>query len=54
MRLIAAARGALNSLMAEVIDGHVRFHVIDPDRNPTSSQAQAAQELLDVVKAYMK
>jgi DNA-binding FrmR family transcriptional regulator len=54
MRLIAAARGAMNSLMAEVIDGHVRFHVIDPDRNPTSVQAQAAQELIDVVKAYLK
>ena len=40
--------------MAEVIEGHIRFHVVDPDRQPTSHQAQAAQELIDVIKAYLK
>ena len=54
LQLIAAARGAMNGLMAEVIDGHVRMHVLDPDRNPTSQQAKAAQDLLDVVKAYLR
>lgn len=54
MRLIAAARGAMNSLMAEVVEGHVRYHLIDPDRHPTSAEAEAAQELIDVVKAYLK
>ena len=54
MRLIAAARGAMNSLMGEVVEGHVRYHLIDPDRHPTSAEAEAAQELIDVVKAYMK
>jgi DNA-binding FrmR family transcriptional regulator len=28
--LIAAARGAINGLMAEVITDHIRLHVIDP------------------------
>jgi len=54
MRLIAAARGAMNSLMAEVVEGHVRFHIVDPDGDPTSPEAEAAQELIDVVKAYLK
>jgi FrmR/RcnR family transcriptional regulator, repressor of frmRAB operon len=54
MRLIAAARGAMNSLMAEVVEAHVRFHMIDPDRHPTSAEAEAGQELIDVVKAYVK
>jgi DNA-binding FrmR family transcriptional regulator len=44
----------MNSLMAEVVEGHVRFHIVDPDRDPTSPEAEAAQELIDVVKAYMK
>ena len=35
MQLIAAARGAMNSLMAEVVEGHVRYHMVDPDRKPT-------------------
>jgi FrmR/RcnR family transcriptional regulator, repressor of frmRAB operon len=51
---IAACRGAINSLMAEIIEGHIRFHVVDPDRQPTSEKAKAAQELIDVVKAYLK
>jgi DNA-binding FrmR family transcriptional regulator len=54
LQLIAACRGAINGLMAEVIDGHVRSHVLDPDKNPTSAQAKAAQELLDVLKTYLR
>lgn len=51
---IAACRGAINGLMAEVIEGHIRFHVVDPDHQPTSERAKAAQELIDVVKTYLK
>jgi DNA-binding FrmR family transcriptional regulator len=40
--------------MAEVIEGHIRFHVVDPNHRPDSEQAQAAQELIDVIKAYLK
>ena len=54
LQLLAACRGAINSLMAEVIEGHIRFHVVDPDQHPTSEKARAAQELIDVVKAYLK
>jgi DNA-binding FrmR family transcriptional regulator len=54
LQLIAACRGAMNGLMAEVLEGHVRLHVLDPDKKPTSQQAKAAQELLDVVKAYLR
>jgi DNA-binding FrmR family transcriptional regulator len=51
---IAACRGAIHSLMAEVIEGHIRYHVVDPDRQPTTERARAAQELIDVVKVYLK
>lgn len=54
LQLIASCRGAMNGLMAEVIEGHIRFHVIDPDRKPTSEQSEAAEELIDVVKTYLK
>ena len=53
LHLIAAIRGALNGLMAEVLDGHVRMHVLDPRRG-TAAQARAAEELLAVVNAYLK
>jgi DNA-binding FrmR family transcriptional regulator len=54
LQLITAARGAMNGLMAELLEDHVRFHVLDPNRKPTSEQALAADELVDIVKAYLK
>ena len=54
LHAIAACHGAIKGLMAEVIEGHIRFHVVDPDHRPTSEQARAAQELIDVIKAYLK
>jgi FrmR/RcnR family transcriptional regulator, repressor of frmRAB operon len=30
LQLITAARGALNGLMAELVEDHVRFHVLGP------------------------
>jgi DNA-binding FrmR family transcriptional regulator len=52
MQLIAAARGAMGGLMAEVIKDHVRLHVMDPE--PAYERAQGAQELIDVVRSYLK
>jgi DNA-binding FrmR family transcriptional regulator len=40
--------------MAEVMEGHVRYHVIDPNRKPTSAQAEAAEELIEIVNRYLK
>ena len=54
LHTIAASHGAMKGLMAEVIEGHIRYHVVDPDQQPTSEKARAAQELIDVVKAYLK
>jgi FrmR/RcnR family transcriptional regulator, repressor of frmRAB operon len=54
LQTIAACRGAINGLMAEVVEDHVRFHVIGPDIDPTSDQAQAAEQLVDLVRSYLK
>jgi len=54
LQLMAACRGALNGLMAEVMEGHVRFHVLSPVNGKNSPQAQAAEELIEVVRAYLK
>jgi FrmR/RcnR family transcriptional regulator, repressor of frmRAB operon len=54
LQTIAGCRGAINGLMAEIMEGHIRFHVVNPDRHPTSGQAKAAQELIDVIKSYLK
>jgi FrmR/RcnR family transcriptional regulator, repressor of frmRAB operon len=54
LHTISACRGAFNSLMAEVLDGHIRFHVMDPDHDPTSERARATQELIDVLRTYLR
>jgi DNA-binding FrmR family transcriptional regulator len=54
LQTIAACRGAINGLMAEVVEDHVRFHVVGPDIDPTSDQAQAAEQLVDLVRSYLK
>ena len=53
MNTVAAARGALHGLVAELIEDHLRFHVLDPELRP-SKRRDAATELLDVVRAYVK
>jgi FrmR/RcnR family transcriptional regulator, repressor of rcnA expression len=52
LQLIAGARGAINGLMAEVIEDHVRAHVLDPTHE--HDRTQAAEELIDVVRSYLK
>jgi len=54
LQLVAACRGALNGLMAELVEGHIWFHVLDPNRAKDSPQAAAAEELIDIVRAYLK
>jgi DNA-binding FrmR family transcriptional regulator len=53
LRLIASARGALDSLMAEVIEGHIRDHAFRGAR-PTSEEGRAAQDLVDIIRSYLK
>jgi DNA-binding FrmR family transcriptional regulator len=50
LRLIAACRGAMNGLMAELIDGHLRHHVLVPEQKPSPVQIEAADELMAVVR----
>jgi FrmR/RcnR family transcriptional regulator, repressor of frmRAB operon len=52
LQLVASCRGALNGLMAELIEGHVRFHVLSPELKTLPSQLEAAEELIAVVKRY--
>ena len=54
MHLIAGCRGAMNGLLAEVVEDHIRTHLVDPVKDPTALNAEAADELLDVVHSYFK
>ena len=54
LQLMSAARGAMNSLMAELLEGHVRNHVLNGKHKPTSQQVSAADEVIEMVKSYLK
>lgn len=51
---LAACHGALNGLTVEIIEGHIRFHVVDPDQRPDSKRAKATTELIEVLRAYLR
>jgi FrmR/RcnR family transcriptional regulator, repressor of frmRAB operon len=54
MHLIAGVRGALAGLMAEVVEDHVREHLVDAEKYPGALNAEAAEQLLEVVRTYLK
>jgi DNA-binding FrmR family transcriptional regulator len=54
MQLVVSVRGAINGLMAEVMEDHIRTHVSDPLRDRDRDRAQGAEQLIDVVRAYLK
>ena len=54
LQMIAAARGAMNGLMAEFLEDHVRFHVLDPGRKHSAAQDTAADKLIEIVRSYLK
>ncbi len=54
LHLIAGVRGAMAGLMAEVVEDHVRTHLVDADEHPGALKQDAVEQLLDVVRSYLK
>ena len=54
LHLIAGARGAMAGLMAEVVEDHVRTHLVDAEAHPGALNGHAVEQLLDVVRSYLK
>src|ERR1700689_3649092 len=49
---LAAVRGGVNSLMAEVLETHIRFHLADGAKEQIAPEL--AEDLIDLVHAYLK
>lgn len=54
LMLVASLRGAIQSLSAEVMEDHIRNHVVDPDTESDPERAKGAAELIEVVRTYLK
>jgi FrmR/RcnR family transcriptional regulator, repressor of frmRAB operon len=48
-----ACRGALEGFIAEVIEDHIREHIVDPSAPRNDPRARAADELIEIVHSYM-
>jgi DNA-binding FrmR family transcriptional regulator len=52
LQLLASIRGAMNGLTAELMEEHVRSHVIEAEND--RERAIGGEELIDVIRTYMK
>ena len=53
LMLLANVRGGINSLMAEVLEDHIRFHLLSSEKSPAQPN-ELAEDLIDLVRAYLK
>jgi DNA-binding FrmR family transcriptional regulator len=54
LQLVASIRGAVNGLTAELIEDHIRNHVVDPAHERDARKAEGAKELIEVLRTYLK
>jgi len=52
-RVIPRAHPATSGWRSK-LSGHIRFHVLDPETTPTGEQSQAADDLIQALRAYLK
>lgn len=50
LQQIAAVRGAVNGLMAEVLEGHLRQHLVPADGGDSAD----LEDVIKVLRTYMK
>jgi DNA-binding FrmR family transcriptional regulator len=49
-----SCRGALDGFIAEVIEDHIREHMVDPAAGASDPRTLAAEALVDIVHQYLK
>tara|TARA_R110002073_G_scaffold211794_7_gene372153 strand:+ start:9765 stop:10040 length:276 start_codon:yes stop_codon:yes gene_type:complete len=54
LQTLSACRGAMNGLMGELIEGHVKEHIMQSPHEPTSPEDKAALDLIKLLKTYWK
>ena len=54
LMLLAAIRGGVNGLMAEILEDHIRLHMMDPNSKEVESPEELGEDLIGLVRAYLK
>jgi DNA-binding FrmR family transcriptional regulator len=52
MQLLASCRGAINGLMGEVVEGHIREHVVEAENKKLA--IEAGEELIEIMQSFWK
>jgi DNA-binding FrmR family transcriptional regulator len=53
LMLLAAIRGGVNGLMAEILEDHIRLHMMNPEQKMESPE-ELGEDLIGLVRAYLK
>ncbi len=53
LMLLAAIRGGVNGLMAEILEDHIRLHMMNPDQKMDAPE-ELGEDLIGLVRAYLK
>ncbi len=54
LQQIAACRGAVGSLLSQIIEGEIKFHVLTKNTKANSREMKAAQNLVQLLHRYIK
>ena len=54
LQTLTACRGGLNGLVASIIEGHIRLHVVNTETKLSADQAEAVEQLIQIVRTYLK
>ena len=53
LQQVAAVRGAINGLMSELLEGHIREHLMNENATP-QERNNDLEEIVAVIRSYLK
>ncbi|KWE71881.1 transcriptional regulator [Burkholderia ubonensis] len=54
LQQITSCRGAMNGLLAVVLEDHIRTHLVDAEHDDGHDEGSATEQLIEVVHSYFK
>ncbi len=52
LQLLASCRGALNGLMGDVVEGHIREHIVEAENKKAATDS--GEDLIEIMRSFWK
>jgi DNA-binding FrmR family transcriptional regulator len=52
MQLLSSCRGALNGLMGDIVEGHVREHIVQAENKKVATES--GEDLIEIMRSFWK